>query len=500
MTNVSQPVTRTHLAKPYVYRRGPQGLFSLRVRLQGAHKSYTLSLKTSHRATAMTASRTMLTTLKAFHLDNPEATFEELCERLRVIALDALAQPQEDAYGLVLSDLAEDLSEAEHSAALTLPQAKALKLAYRVLRAHRDRIEGDVGPLVELLQGELMGIGYAYRSDGVHSVPQPSLPLSVLPSQGSSQGHLQDTSGEAHGEPLSAHEVNPAALTFMALYDAYMTERGEGMAPATIKNMTSTAKTVADILGDLDMRSHTRADMVALRGALLENRKASTVNKLLTNVGALTAWGVATGLMTHDYARKLTITKGADSERQAFAPGQIRELTKAATTGYLKGDWKGHALALGLSTGARIGEIHQVHGCDFIKDEECQWSLSINDDNGKTLKNSHSRRVVPLVGIPEETIEAMAAAPGRVFKQSMSGFAAQLNAVIRDTLGTAAGEGLSFHSLRHSLASDLKAQGVAVGISQEILGHSSGSITYDLYGKGAGVDLGRLREALELVR
>lgn len=497
MTNVSQPVTRTHLAKPYVYRRGPQGLFSLRVRLQGAHQSYTVSLKTSHKPTAMTTSRSMLAALKAFHLDNPEATFAELVGHLKAIAEDALAQPQDDAYGLVLSDLAEGLYEVEQGAALTLAQAKAVKLAYGVLRAHRDRIEGNVGPLIELLEGDLSSVEPVARL----------APMPVPICKGDLSVHLNDTHETTHEtarEARSAHldtdEGSSTGLSFMALYDAYMAERSEGMAPATIKNMTSTAKTVDSLLKGVDMRSHTRADMVALRGALLETRKPSTVNKLLTNVGALTAWGMATGLLAHDYARKLTITKGTDSERQAFAPGQIRELTKAATTGYLKGDWKGHALALGLSTGARIGEIHQVHGCDFTQGDDGQWSLSINDDNGKTLKNAHSRRVVPLVGIPGETIESLAAVPGRVFTQSMSGFAAQLNSAIRDTLGTGAGEGLSFHSLRHSLASDLKAQGVAVGISQEILGHSSGSITYDLYGKGAGVDLGRLREALELVR
>ncbi|MEW5547607.1 tyrosine-type recombinase/integrase [Pseudomonas soli] len=476
----------------------------------------------------MTTSRSMLAALKAFHLDNPEATFAELVGHLKAIAEDALAQPQDDAYGLVLSDLAEGLYEVEQGAALTLAQAKAVKLAYGVLRAHRDRIEGNVGPLIELLEGDLEAqiepLYQSWDSDRFASLGLPickrnvpSSPLKVdhqvahaaslhagsvpapndtatSPKAGAQASH------EARIEPLSSQEDNPTGLTFMALYEAYMAERSEGMAPATIKNMASTAKTVDSLLQGVDMRSHTRADMVTLRGALLESRKPSTVNKLLTNVGALTAWGVATGLLTHDYARKLTITKGADSERQAFAPGQLRELTKAATTGYLKGDWKGHALALGLSTGARIGELHQVHGCDFIQGEDGQWSLSINDDNGKTLKNAYSRRVVPLVGIPEATIAALAAVPGRVFTQSMSGFAAQLNAAIRDTLGTGAGEGLSFHSLRHSLASDLKAQGVAVGISQEILGHSSGSITYDLYGKGAGVDLGRLREALELVR
>jgi integrase len=424
----------------------------------------------------MSTSHAMLTALKAFHLDNPEATFEELTEHLRDIAVNALGQPQGDVYGLVLSDLAEGLAEAEHSASLTVPQAKALKLAYQVLRAHRDRVEGNVGPLVELLEGPLRDSGLPVSL----SVSGPQVPATA---------------------PLSACEADPKAVTYMALFDAYMVERGGDMAPATVKNLTSSAKTVAALLGEgLDMRSHTRADMVGLRDALLVDRKASTVNKLLTSVATLTAWGVATGLIDRDFAKKLTIAKGADSERQAFTAGQIKELTRACSTGHLRDDWKGRALALGVATGARIGEVHQLHGRDFIQGDDGQWALSINDDNGKTLKNSYSRRIVPLVGIPEATLKALAATQGRLFTMSMSGFSAQLNTVIRDLLGTSTGEGLSFHSLRHSMASDLKVAGVAVGVGQEILGHSSGSITYDLYANGAGVDLGRLREALELVR
>lgn len=427
----------------------------------------------------MSTSHIMLTALKAFHLDNPEATFEELTEHLRDIAVNALEQPQDDVYGLVLSDLAEGLAEAEHSASLTVPQAKALKLAYQVLRAHRDRVEGNVGPLVELLEGPLGGATDSGLSVSL-SVSGPKVPATA---------------------PFSACAADPKVITYMALFDAYMVERGAGMAAATVKNLTSSAKTVAALLGEgLDMRTHTRADMVGLRDALLVDRKPSTVNKLLTTVGTLTAWGVATGLIDRDFAKKLTITKGADSERQAFTAGQIKELTRACSTGHLRDDWKGRALALGVATGARIGEVHQLHGCDFIQGDDGQWAVSINDDNGKTLKNSYSRRTVPLVGIPEATLKALAATPGRLFKMSMSGFSAQLNTVIRDLLGTSTGEGLSFHSLRHSMASDLKTVGVSVGIAQAILGHSSGSLAFDLYGGNAAASMDLMAGALGMVR
>ena len=37
---------------------------------------------------------------------------------------------------------------------------------------------------------------------------------------------------------------------------------------------------------------------------------------------------------------------------------------------------------------------------------------------------------------------------------------------------------------------------VPVGTAESILGHSSGSISYDLYGAGSAVEVGRMAEAL----
>lgn len=76
---------QTALAKPYHYRRS--GRYYLRLRPQGTVKGFfTLSLRTTDKATAMTISQDILTTLKAYQLDNPEASWDELRERLIDIA------------------------------------------------------------------------------------------------------------------------------------------------------------------------------------------------------------------------------------------------------------------------------------------------------------------------------------------------------------------------------------------------------------------------------
>ena len=50
------------------------------------------------------------------------------------------------------------------------------------------------------------------------------------------------------------------------------------------------------------------------------------------------------------------------------------------------------------------------------------------------------------------------------------------------------------------MASDLKAAGVSVGIAQAILGHSSGTLAFDLYGGNAAASRELMVDALGMVR
>ena len=59
---------------------------------------------------------------------------------------------------------------------------------------------------------------------------------------------------------------------------------------------------------------------------------------------------------------------------------------------------------------------------------------------------------------------------------------------IPDALGDSYGPGLVFHSLRHSLASLMQARGTPTAYAQAVMGHASGTITFDVYGSGVPVE------------
>ncbi|MNJ21076.1 Tyrosine recombinase XerC [compost metagenome] len=472
--------TLLELATPWVYRR--QGRYTLRIRPLGSKATYTLSLKTTHRQTAVTTANHLLTTLRTFHLDNPEATWEELRERLKEIAEGILAtgsawdrfdpisgSPAYGGIGGVYADLRLDLAEIAATMSLSVDQAKAVMLGTKIMIAAEDRAEGDLKGIVEIIE------------EMKHAIDVPvSVPLSVLP-------------------PPRAPQGSPTAVTFQHLADLYMEERKDDLEGSTKKNLMASIRTISGLLGDLDMTTHTRADMLALRESLKEGRQVSTVNKILIHLSTIAKWAEANAHINKAFVDKLQIRKGAESQRKEFSPDQVAKLMEHANK-LPATDWKRWGLSLGVVTGARIGEIYQITSKD-ISEVDGQLVMDINTNDGKTIKNKFSLRKVPLVsayGLDLEALKEFAeAANGKLFKMSQSGFEQMLNLLIRDVLGTETKTGLSFHSLRHHLSGSLKASAVSTEVSDAITGHSSGSITYDRYGAGRGVHVSFMVEALE---
>jgi hypothetical protein len=86
VTKITLPLRpTTRLAKPYHYRRN--GIYYLRLRETGSlTRTVSVSLKTTDRKVAMQASQHLAETIRAFHLDKPEATWHELREHLIWVA------------------------------------------------------------------------------------------------------------------------------------------------------------------------------------------------------------------------------------------------------------------------------------------------------------------------------------------------------------------------------------------------------------------------------
>lgn len=460
---------QTALAKPYHYRRS--GRYYLRLRPQGAAVGFfTLSLRTTDKATAMTISQDILKTLKAFHFDNPASTWEELRERLTDIAEFALTMAHGDsslvAYEMIHDEQIAALREASAKMPLSVNQQRAVGKAVEVLEAAQERLQGRPGKLAAIVR-EL-------RGESCSSSMAPSSSLSV-----------------------NASAAEP--LTFKTLAESYIAERKDHVEPGTMRDIKSSCAALGAAFGDLDLRTHIRVDMVAARDKLLEDYKGSTVKKLMTRLSTIMDWAKNNGHLDRSFDKGLKPSKDAESSREAFSTEQVVALMAYANSLPVD-DWKRWALSLGVITGARIEEIRQLSKVD-IKEVSGHWVIDINRNDGKTAKTKHSIRVVPLVdgahGFDLKAFQAFAESSNRgLFDLSAGRFSEVLNGTLREVLGLKADRIQTFHSLRHSLGGALKAAGVPDGTAEAILGHSSGSISYDLYGAGSGVQVGLMAEAI----
>lgn len=459
---------QTALAKPYHYRRS--GRYYLRLRPQGTAKGFfTLSLRTTDKATAMTISKDILTTLKAYHFDNPEATWDELRERLIDIAESCLTMAHGDsslvAYEMINDEHHEALREASAKMPLSINQQRAVGKALEIVEAAQERLKGRPGKLV--------GIVRDLKAEVCSTSVALSPSLSVLPS-----------------EPL----------TFKVLSGLYMDELKDNVQASTMRDVRSTCEAIGAILGQLDLKTHTREDMKNLRAKLLEDRKPSTVRKILTRLSTVMDWGVNNDYLAKALTDGLKPTKGADSSREAFSQDQVKALMAHAKA--LPVDaWQRWALSLGVITGTRIKELRQLTKAD-VKQVGDVWVIDINRNDGKTAKTKNALRVVPLTdgayGFDLKAfLEFVEKADSRLFTLGSGQFSVLLNGTLRDVLGLKADRTQTFHSLRHSLAGAMKAAEVPVGTAESILGHASGSISYDLYGAGSGVEVTRMAEALK---
>lgn len=421
----------------------------------------------------MTASQDLRNALKGFHLDNPAATWEEIREAIRAFALEALESDHSDdpmqEYGRVYSDLRSELVGHAMTASLTATQSHGLEVATRAIYGAEQRLRGNLGPLNEAL-----------REVGDPTDSGLSLPLSVNANQ--PKGSLESSE----------------RLSYASLSAAYMAEHSPNLAPATLRNQSASQRVLGAALEGVDMMTHTRADMTALKETLGATRANSTVNKLLTILLTTLEWAVNTGAIERHYGKGLKHKRDADSVREAFTEADLKDIMTNATQDSSEASL---LIQLAAITGARQNEVYTLTTED-IKEVAGVWVIDINTNQPfKSIKNAQSARLVPLTGVMGFDLEGFLKlvkgrpAGSRLFTENPT-IGRKVNSLLRSFHSKGDHKALVFHSLRHSMATQLKAHGIPVETAQSILGHASSTLAYDLYGKGAGVNLGSLREAI----
>ncbi|WP_317246795.1 site-specific integrase [Escherichia coli] len=509
----SSPDTRLtqikDLAKPQLVRRA-NGRYTIRFRLKGATTPFlSVSTRSTDRRVATMRQRELAATAKAFMLDKPDVSLQELTAHLRSMAEQFLTDASDDYWnGLEVATLVDEksnLKELAATQALSLDQQKGIRLALEVLTAAQQRVDtGDTSSLIKLIDG-----GVSQLTDDNNHTDYSTI--------GDSMAILSNEQGDRpevftrESQPEVAIADQPAICSFSELVSSLLAEKVQTLKTSSYKDLSSSLNTVSRFLPeDMDMMS--RSEWLAVRDAMLAAEvRPSTINKLLTKAKMCLDYGLMNGqLEGRNPIERMKLTKDIDSKRRAFTDEELEgllirveaEYQFTRHTAHTSSEARRWASLVSVVTGARSAEVCHLTKRDIVTLDNGLVCIDINEDgDGKSVKNKHSVRLVPLTdGVHGFDLKSflewvdMQPDEGPLFGMTPSAYSSWFNSrVLTEALPDA--ENVSLHSLRHWLATRMKERGVNLVDAQGILGHSSQSITYDLYGKGHAV--GRLADVLK---
>ncbi|EKC2396897.1 site-specific integrase [Escherichia coli] len=490
------------LAKPQLVRRA-NGRYTIRFRLKGQTIPFlSVSTRSTDRRVATMRQRELAATAKSFMLDRPDVSLQELTEHLRSMAEQFLTDASDDYWnGLEVATLVDEksnLKELAATQALSLDQQKGIRLALEVLTAAQQRVDtGDTSGLIKLID------------DNNHT------DYSTI---GDSTSILKNEQGDRPAvftqepQPEVTIADQPAICSFSELVSSLLAEKVQTLKSSSYKDLSSSLNTVSRFLPE-DMDLMSRSEWLAVRDSMLAAEvRPSTINKLLTKAKMCLDYGLMNGqLEGRNPIERMKLTKDIDSRRRAFTDEELERLLVRVESEYQFTRHTAHttsearrwASLVSVVTGARSAEVCHLTKRDIVTLDNGLVCIDINEDgDGKSVKNKHSVRLVPLTdgacGLDLKSfLEWVDMQPyeGPLFGMTPSAYSSWFNSrVLTEALPDAMD--VSLHSLRHWLATRMKERGVNLVDAQGILGHSSQSITYDLYGKGHAV--GRLAEVLKI--
>ena len=440
--------------------------------------------------------RELAATAKAFMLDRPEVSLQELTEHLRSMAEQFLTDASDDYWnGLEVATLVDEksnLKELAATQAFSLDQQKGIRLALEVLTAAQQRVDtGDTSGLIKLIDD-----GVSQLTDNNHT------DYSTI---GNSTSILKNEQG------VSPEVFTRETSNWSSLVQAVLSEKVTTLKASSYKDLSSSLNTVSRFI-ETGMDLMSRSEWLAVRDSMLSaDMRPSTINKLLTKAKMCLDYGLMNGqLEGRNPIERMKLTKDVDSKRRAFTDDELNRLLVRVEAEYQYTRHTAHttsearrwASLVSVVTGARSAEVCHLTKRDIVTLDNGLVCIDINEDgDGKSVKNKHSVRLVPLTdgacGLDLKSFLKwvdMQPDEGPLFGMTPSAYSNWFNSrVLTEALGDA--ENVSLHSLRHWLATRMKERGVNLVDAQGILGHSSQSITYDLYGKGHAV--GRLAEVLK---
>ncbi|WP_262298583.1 DUF6538 domain-containing protein [Microvirga sesbaniae] len=234
--------------------------------------------------------------------------------------------------------------------------------------------------------------------------------------------------------------------------------------------------------------------------------KRGTQDTYLRALRMMLDWAVAEGLISSSPADRLEALGERTAANEARDPFTLEQL-QAIFCAALFSEQESARTAdywvplIGVFSGMRLNEICQLEISDLEATKKGTWYLSINDKNGKRVKNRHSKRNVPLhpvligLGFIDFVRDRTASGESRVFEDVSSSrhgyyserFSKRFNRTFLKGVGVKSPK-LGFHSFRHTFKDALDATETPLPIRDAICGWNASKNSSQNYGKGYDPD------------
>ena len=339
-------------------------------------------------------------------------------------------------------------------------------------------------------------------------------------------------------EPLTSHQKTPLSVGI----ENYIDEKGS-ITIRSVKEVKHSLNHLIEEWGDIPIGSITREMTTNFKGHIRKiprNRKknpeyrdkdfhelvgmnvkdtisTTTVNKHLGYCSSFFDWSINHGYSDINPFKgmKLKRTVRPRDERDRFNESDLKKIFGKGNyihfTEIEKGRYELYWTPLiGVFSGLRLGEITSLY-LDNIREiggnhRNKRWCFDIveePDRPDKHLKTKSSRRIVPIhdtllnLGLIEfiELLRKKDPMRERLFQELkisegsyIKNVSTFFNKRYLPSLGIKTDK-KNFHSFRHTVSDHLKQKGIEPHFINELLGHSSGNIDLDRYGKGYNPDI-----------
>jgi integrase len=310
-------------------------------------------------------------------------------------------------------------------------------------------------------------------------------------------------------QPLVFPEPPKASVLFSHALSRWQSLRGP--APKTVLDAERRVAELQSFLGHDRLDLLTPEQVSDWRTQLIEQSSTTTVKRKLALVRAVLQAAAADGLPINPQAierlsaKGLRESGGTRRQRRPFTQQEAALLWNLSRQQQGPRPFDRWALPLGLSLGCRLEELAGLQRED-VREIDGVWVVEIQPTEDRRLKNDSSVRRVPIPQALEQEgfiswahqqgqgllfpePDPPAADPRRSHYASI-----RLGKLIRRQAGISDPTAV-FHSCRHTAAQSLVDTGAEQRVIEQILGHSSRSMTAR-YSRG-GVPLPQLAAAME---